>query len=131
MEKIMNRSRIAVIAAAASFACAATGAAAAVAYYPDGYVVYDPAPARTVRFERVTAPEIVTYDDRYVYYSATEGPALVERTYVAPGETVVVQADPLVVTGPAREQWNPRHPHWGHLIDYGLFNRTGPNDFGR
>ena len=27
-------------------------------------------------------------------------------------------------------QYDPRHPHTGPLIDRGLFNRTGPNDFG-
>jgi hypothetical protein len=30
----------------------------------------------------------------------------------------------------APPQYDPRHPHTGHLIDRGLFNRTGPNDFG-
>lgn len=110
--------------------CAATGASAAVAYYPDGYVVYDPTP-NVVRVERVSVPEVVTYNDRYVYYTTPETPRVVER-YVSPRETVVVNAERMYVPSvPDSSQWNPRHPHWGHLIDHGLFNRTGPNDFGR
>ena len=126
----MNRPRIAALAAAVALGCAAT-ASAAVLYYPEGYVTYEP---RTVRIERVTAPEVVTYDDRYVYYTTNESPRVVER-YVAPGETVVVQSDPIVVNATpyysANNMYDSRHPQWGHLLDHGLFNRRGPNDFGR
>ena len=31
---------------------------------------------------------------------------------------------------PASPRYDPRHPQTGQLIDHGLFNRTGPNDFG-
>lgn len=30
----------------------------------------------------------------------------------------------------AEPPYDPRHPHTGQLIERGLFNRTGPNDFG-
>ena len=128
----MNRSRITPLGLGLALACAATTAAADVVYYPDGYIVYDSSPA--VRVERVVAPEVVASND--VYYTTTETPRVVE-TYVAPGNAVVVRSDPLVVTGTRYyssypgTHWDPRHPQWGHLIDHGLFNRTGPNDFGR
>ena len=130
----MNRPRIAPLGIALALGCTATAASATV-YYRDTYVTREP--VQVVRVERVTAPEVVTYPDGYVTYTSVDSPRIVERRYLAPRETVVVQADPVVVTGTAyystypTTHWDPRHPEWGHLIDYGLFNRQGPTDFGR
>ena len=127
----MNRPRIAPLGIALAMSCAATAASATV-YYRDTYVTREP--VQVVRVERVAAPEVIHYPDGYVTYTAVDSPRIVERRYLAPRETVVVQADPVVVTATPyypSAHWNPRHPHWGHLIDYGLFNRQGPSDFGR
>jgi hypothetical protein len=126
----MNRHQIVPLGIALAVGCAATTASAAYVTYRDVYV--GPAPVEYVRVERVTAPEVITYD-RYVVRSVPATSRVVER-YVAPRETILVQADPIVVSGGPRyvsNNWDSRHPHWGHLIDHGLFNRKGPTDFGR
>lgn len=123
----MNRPRIASIGITLALAGAAT-AASATTVYREVYVSPEPAPM--VRVERVAAPDVI-YEERYVTYAAPERTRVVER-YVEPRERIVVEAAPLAVPrAPLPAEWNPRHPHWGHLINYGLFNRQGPNDFGR
>ena len=131
----MTPNRIAPVAIALALAGVATAVSATtVVLYPDGYVVHS---AEDVQVERLTLPEVVTYNDRYVtsYDPRSTAPAYVDTyTYVepAPRESIIVQADPLYgPRAPVAGEYNPRHPHWGHLIDYGLFNRKGPNDFGR
>lgn len=126
----MDRPRIATLGIALSLACIATAASATVVYR-DVYV--SPAPVQVVRVERVMAPEVIAYDSGYVTYTAPDSPRVVER-YVMPRETIVVQAAPLTEPRAPRSanEWNPRHPHWGHLIGYGLFNTyRGANDFGQ
>lgn len=121
----MNLSRICRWPVALALGAAATAALA------DRYVVYNDvyaraAPVEVVRVERVAPVEVVAYNERHV----SAAPVVVERnySYVAPRETIVVQAEP-VYTATYVYDW--RHPQWGHHIDRGLFNRRGPNDFGR
>ena len=124
----MKNRRIAPLGVALALAFTATAASAEVVY-TETYV--SPAPYEVVRVERVAGSDVVTYPDGYVVYN-TQSPRVVER-YYPPRETVVIQADPVYVTAPGYPYAyaDPRHPSWGHLIDYGLFNREGPNDFGR
>ena len=124
----MTTPRIAAIGVALALAGTATTASAYITTYRDVYVT----PAPVVR----VAPEVIAYDEGYVTYYPTSTPTVVER-YVPARETVIVQADPVIVTAPRYETryetayWDSRNPQWGHLIDYGLFNRRGENDFGR
>ena len=124
----MKNRRIATLGIAIAAGLTATAASAEV-IYREAYV--SSAPYEVGRVERVAGSDVVTYQDGYVVYN-TPQPRVVER-YYPPRETVVLQADPVYVTAPSYPYAyaDPRHPSWGHLIDYGLFNRQGPNDFGR
>jgi hypothetical protein len=102
-------------------------AASATVVYREAYV--EPAPV--VRVETVASPRVMVYEDGYVTYNTYE-PKYLERRYIAPRETVVVRDDPVYVNAPRYYDAYPSpHPQWGHLIDDGLFNRYGENDFGK
>lgn len=124
----MNRPRIAPLAIALTLACSASAVSATpVSREVDAGRESIPGS----RDERATTSEVVTYEERHAAYTAPESPRVVERYAEPPRESIAVQAGRS--TAPARPlagEWDPRHPHWGHLIDYGLFNRSGPNDFG-
>ena len=111
-------------------ACATAASAQVVERYVTygGDVYVRPAPVEVVRVENAAPREVIVYDARYA------APAVVARDYsyrdypyAGPRETIVVQAAP----GYSYPMYDPRHPQMGHLIDQGLFNRRGPNDFGR
>lgn len=57
-----------------------------------------------------------------------------ERTTLAPPAREELSPAPYdrAIEVPAQRtpHYDPRHPHTGQLIERGLFNRTGPNDFG-
>jgi len=124
----MKSRRIALPLIAAALGSIATAASADI-IYRDAYVRGEP--VQVTRVETQGDAQVVS--DRYVVYTAPETPRLVER-YVAPREMVVIERDPIVVTEPryyANGNWDPRNPQRGQLLDRGLFNRQGPNDFGR
>ena len=124
----MTKHRMTLLGIALAAAASATTASAYTTYRE---VYVSPAPAPVVRVETVATPRVVTYDQGYVTYNTYE-PRYVERSYVAPSETVVVQADPVVVNAPRYYDTYAYAPsQWGQLIDQGLFNRRGQNDFGR
>jgi hypothetical protein len=102
-------------------------AASATVVYREAYV--EPAPV--VRVETVASPRTIVYEDGYVTYNTYE-PRYLERRYIAPRETVVVN-DPVYVNAPRYYDTYPYspQPQWGQLIDHGLFNRKGQNDFGK
>lgn len=111
-------------------ALAAVGTTAAVAgsgdtwqgtYRGDTYVRV--APSSEITIERVAPREVIVYDDRY--YVAQGTPVIVDRRYVYEPVSgyYYVYRDPTVM-------YDPLHPQMGQLIDHGLFNRHGPNDFG-
>ena len=86
-------------------------------------IVYEPV-AEPVVVERVVPEREVLYaDSGVVYYDPDPrlAPVIVERAYVGQPGYVVLHESNLV---------KPLNPETGHLIDNGLFNRTGPNDFG-
>ena len=126
----MNRPLIARAGIALALALGATAAAAAHGdrWYGThrGDVYVQTTPIEVTRVERAMPGEVVVYSDRYVAPSTV----VVERdyAYVTPRERIVVQADPYYGS---TAMYDPRHPDWGHLIDYGLFNRDYPNHFGR
>src|SRR6185369_13709652 len=121
---------------ASAFILAGTAtAASATVVYRDVYV--EPAPV--VRVEPVTTREVYSLDNGQLAYTTYDSsrvvtydtPRVVERRYIEPRETVVVESDPVVVSAPRyyRPYYDP-NPQMGQLIDYGLFNRRGPDDFG-
>ena len=125
----MNRTRIARLGIALALGACATAASAQVVeryvtYGGDGYYVRQ-YPVEVVRVENPAPREVIVYDARY----AAPAPAVVARdySYLGPRETIVVQAEPSY----SYPMYDPRFPQMGHLIDHGLFNRKGPNDFGR
>lgn len=127
----MKRPGITPLGIALALALAATEASA--------QVVYRDVQAREplVRIERVPPREGVVHSDIYDVYTPPYTPGLSDR-YVRRSETVVVNGDLVVMTDgspapryPSSTLWDPVHPHWGHQIDYGLFNRRGPQDFGQ
>ena len=123
----MKHPRITLLAGALALAGTATAASATVVYR-DVYV--EPA---VVRVEPVTTREVVSRDDGTLTYRTYERSHVVEPRYVEPYQTVIVEEDPVVVSAPRyyRPYSYDPNPQMGQLIDHGLFNRRGPNDFGR
>jgi hypothetical protein len=62
--------------------------------------------------------ELARYEERLAE------PVVVEREYLAP------EPRERILVAPASPPYDPRHPNTGALIERGLFNKTGPNDFG-
>ena len=85
-------------------------------------VVRDPIVVERVYLDGVPAyPERgVIYEERYV----RPAPVIVERTYVVGPETYDLRR------GGYEDPVKRLNPETGHLIGQGLFNKTGPNDFG-
>ena len=74
---------------------------------PMATITHDAQPLATIDEERVSAP-------------MTREELAPERRELAINEAPAY----------APHGYDPRHPHTGQWIDRGLFNRTGPNDFG-
>lgn len=104
----------------ATAALAATGDRWYGTYRDGDYVRVEP-----VEVTRVAPREVYVYDERY-----DSRPIVIERDYTyAPREYVVV---PDYYYRTYDDNFvKPLNPETGHLIDHGLFNRRGPNDFGQ
>jgi len=119
----MKRTRIAaglVLALASSAALAATGDRW---YGTNRGIVYEPI-VEPIVVERVVPERGLYYPDREVVYverGVTPAPVVIERRYVdRPLYSGVYESNMV----------KPLNPETGHLIENGLFNRWGPNDFG-
>ncbi len=127
----MNRPRIAPLGIALALGLTATVASAthgdSLYRTHRGDIYVHPAPVEVRRVEYVAPGEVIRYTDHYVTPAPATNVVVEREYYVAPRETIVVQADASYPYAFA----DPLHPHWGHLLDYGLFNSYGPNDFGR
>jgi hypothetical protein len=111
-----------VLALASSAALAASGERW---YGTNRGIVYEPIVDPIVVERVVPAERGLFYPDRDVVYVERDvrtAPVIVERSYVdRPGYYAGVYESNLV---------KPLNPETGHLIENGLFNRWGPNDFG-
>lgn len=122
----MNRPKFAVLALA--LAAASTGATAASGDTWRGSsrdTVVITTPGEEV--VRVYNDPLYVDRDRVIYQEriaapVIEHPVIVEREYVV--------YDPVYAVVPREAYYDPLHPQSGHGIGTGLFNRTGPNDFG-
>ena len=118
----MKRTRIAaglVIALASTAGMAASGERW---YGANRGIVYEPI-VEPIVVERVVLDPL--YPDRQVVYYDPDprlAPVLVDRTYAYVERPYAGLYESNMV--------KPLNPETGHLIDNGLFNRTGPNDFG-
>ena len=129
----MKLPRIALMGAALALAGISTTASA----YVTTEVYTEPLPV--VRVTPVTTREVYTVNGQLAYSTydssrvvAYDNPTYVQRTYIEPRQTVVVESNPVVVTArPYYGAYYDPDPQMGQLIDHGLFNRHGPNDFGR
>ncbi len=84
-------------------------------------IVYE-STVEPIVIERVDSDRGLYYPDREIVYverDVSVAPVIVDRRYVDRG---YVYESNLV---------KPLNPETGHLIENGLFNRWGPNDFGR
>ena len=120
----MKKSRT-VIATALALGLASTAALAASGdrwhgtYRGDSYVVTNPDVTYVERDPR----DVIVYQERYV--SAPRTAILVDGRYVYADSNDVY----YLVRDPRANI--PTDPNTGQLIDHGLFNREGPNDFGQ
>ena len=108
--------------ALASTALWATSFDATRGTYDDGRTAEPP------RVEVAPIQRAPTVYERQPAPEAREELATDMRTELAPEP----ETRELVAAAPTTRlpHYDPRHPHTGQLIDRGLFNRTGPNDFG-
>lgn len=120
----MKRPKLAVLALA--LAAASTGALAAAGdrWYGTNRDLVVSTP---VEVTRVYNEPVLLENDRVIYREriaapVIERPVLVERDYVV--------YEPVYSVVPREAYFDPLHPQSGHGIGTGLFNRTGPNDFG-
>jgi hypothetical protein len=118
----MKRPRIAVLAIALAAASTGVMAAAGDRWYGTNrnaeIVVTTP-----VEISRVHTEPVILDEPRVVYAERVAAPVIVEREYVVSEPRYVVIADPDL-------GYDPLNPETGPTIDRGLFNRSGPNDFG-
>ena len=119
----MKRNRIAACLALALASTAGLAATGDRWYGTNRGVVYEPV-VEAVVVERVVSDRGLYHPGRDVVYverDASTAPVIIERTYVdRPGYVATYESN-LV---------KPLNPETGHLIENGLFNRWGPNDFG-
>jgi len=118
----MKRPRIAVLALA--LAAASTGALAAAGdtWYGTSRDTVLTTPGEEV--VRIYNDPLYVDRDRVIYEERIASPVYVEREYVVldgPDYVVISREDPL---------FDPLHPQTGQRVGQGLFNGTGPNDFG-
>lgn len=118
----MKRPELAALALA--LAAASTGAVAAAGdrWYGAGRETAPP-----IEVTRVYEEPVLIERDRVIYQEriaspVEERPVIVEREYVV--------REPAYRVVPREAYFDPLHPQWGHGIGTGLFNKTGPNDFG-
>jgi hypothetical protein len=117
----MKRTRIAaglVLALASTAALAVSGERW---YGTNRGIVYEPI-VEPIVVERVVSDRGLHYPERDVVYverDVRSAPVILERRY-EPGYVVLHESNMV----------KPLNPETGHLIENGLFNRWGPNDFG-
>lgn len=122
----MKRPRIAALALA--LAGASTGAVAAAGdtwYGSSRNTVVITTPGEEV--VRVYNDPLYVDRDRVIYQERIAAP-VIERPVVVEREYVVYE--PAYAVVPREAYYDPLHPQSGHGIGTGLFNKTGPNDFG-
>lgn len=120
----MKRPQLAVLALA--LAAASTGAIAASGdrWYGTNRDLVVSTP---VEVTRVYNEPVILDRDRVIYEEQIAAP-VIERPVIVEREYVVYE--PAYAVVPREAYFDPLHPQWGHGIGTGLFNRTGPNDFG-
>ncbi len=119
----MNRPRIAALGVALALSPVAAWSAAGDAWYGTNRT-FERVP---VEVTRALPADTVVYEERVV----TPRPVIVERRYIAaPRETIVHEPYDIVVLRDDRDFVSYLNPETGHRIGRGLFNTTGPNDFG-
>lgn len=96
-------------------------------YLAPEYVRVAPVEVQAVEVTRVEpADNVVVYEDRVIRGE----PVIVEESYAYAWPTEILNRPGYPDLSGYPDRTSALNPQTGQLIDYGLFNRRGPNDFG-
>ena len=96
-------------------------------YLGPEYVTVQPVEVQAVEVTRVVpADNVVVYEDRVIRGE----PVIVEESYAYTWPTEILHRPGYPDLSGYPDRTSALNPQTGQLIDYGLFNRRGPNDFG-